>query len=264
MDPVEIVINEYKKSGSSLRSFSKQLEISPSTLSKILSRKRGIPKSYAKRFAKKLVKNPIESERFIEAILEYKTSENTQVQTLPFVLDQNQSADTFSILSQWEFFAILNVLKLKNFDHTVEYISTVLGISMQKTNHCVQLLNRNKFITIKDGKIKRTLKKINSTNNILSRALKMAHLEELEMAKNKVDLDIDKKDYQSMTFTIARKDMPKLKKIIDRMISDVEKITDLSVPEEVYILSTQLFPISNAELVKSEPIKKRGLKKHEH
>jgi uncharacterized protein (TIGR02147 family) len=264
MDPIEVIIKEYKRSGTSLRSFSKHLDISPSTLSKILSRKRGVPKAHAKRFAQKLVKDSTIREDFVEAVLKYKTSNKTTVKIPTVILDQNQSAETFMILSQWEYFAILNVLKLKKFDHSIPYLSYVLNISLPRVKTCLDVLLKNKFISIKDGMIKRTLKNIHTSNDVLSRALKMAHLEELELAKSKIDIDIDKKDYQSMTFTLAKKDIPKLKKIIDRMITDVEKITDQSVPEEVYILSTQLFPLSNTGSLKSGPVKKRDLKKHEH
>lgn len=263
MDPVEIVISNFKNSGSSLRSFSKHLEISPSTLSKILSGKRGIPKSQAKRFAQKLISSTSEQEEFIEAVLEHKNSSNNNKDSDDLILDQNDSVDMFNILAEWEFFAILNVIKIKNFDHSPAFLARSLNISLKRVNHCLQILQKNNFISIDNGEITRLARNLYTTNDVLSRALKLAHLEELELAKNRINVDVERKYYKSMTFTMAQKDMNKLKRYIDKMISDAEKLTDDSEPEEVYLLSTQLFPITLATPQSKTP-KKKGLKKHEH
>ena len=262
MDPIEIVISNFKKSGSSLRSFSKLLDISPSTLSKILSGKRGIPKSQAKRFAQKLLKNPTDHEDFIEAVLEHKSADKFKEIQGDLILDQNESSDMFNVLAEWEFFAILNVIKLKNFDHTPLFLANSLNISLKRVNYCLDVLLKNKFISMDNGEIKRVARNLDTTNDILSRALKMAHIEELELAKNRIDVDVERKYYKSMTFTLAKKDMTKLKKIIDKMVSDAEKLTDNSNPEEVYLLSTQLFPLTVSTSKKIAT--KSGLKTHEH
>lgn len=263
MDPIEIVISNFKNSGSSLRSYSKLLEISPSTLSKILSGKRGIPKSQAKRFAQKLVADTSLHEEFIEAVLEHKTLTHINKNLNDLILDQNDSVDMFNILAEWEYFAILNVIKIKIFDHTPTFLARSLNISLKRVHHCLHILNKNNFISLDNGEIKRLARNIDTTNDVLSRALKLAHLEELELAKNRINVDVERKYYQSMTFTMAQKDMTKLKRYIDKMISDAEKLTDNSEPEEVYLLSTQLFPITLSKPIRKTP-KKKGLKIHEH
>lgn len=263
MDPIEIVISNFKNSGSSLRSFSKHLEISPSTLSKILSGKRGIPKSQAKRFAQKLISSTSEQEKFIEAVLEHKNSDQHKKYSDNIILDQNDSVDMFNILAEWEFFAILNVIKIKNFDHTPDFLARSLNISLKRVHYCLEILHKNDFISMKNGEIKRVARNLDTTNDVLSRALKLAHLEELELAKNRINVDVERKYYRSMTFTMAKKDMTKLKRYIEKMVSDTEKLTDNSEPEEVYILSTQLFPLTLSTSHKKMPSKK-GLKKHEH
>ncbi|MBY0414361.1 MAG: DUF4423 domain-containing protein, partial [Bdellovibrionales bacterium] len=79
---------------------------------------------------------------------------------------------------------------------------------------------------------------------------KLAHMEELDIAKSKIEkVDLEKRYYRSNTFTVAKKDLPKLKKIIDKMNAETNKVTDISTPEEVYVLSCQLFPLTNCESI---------------
>jgi uncharacterized protein (TIGR02147 family) len=268
MNPIEIVNAHYEKlvtsAGYSLRNFSAYLDIHPSTLSKILSGKRGIPKSMATKFAQKLLDNQQEQKLFIDAVLNYSVSEKPNHRDEVLEINDYQSGDLFFIISQWEYFAILNILKIKNFNQRTDIIAKALNISTKRVGLCLNVLERNKFVSIQNGIIKRTAKKLKTSNDIVSRALRIAHLEELELAKNKVEIEIVKKDYQSDVFTVSKNDIKKLKKLIEKMYQEADKLTEKSNPEEVYMLNCQLFPISNCEFAGQVLTKEKGSAQYVH
>lgn len=260
MNPVEILISRYQdveKKGTSLREFSRFLDIHPSTLSKIISGKRGIPKSLATKMAAKLLDTEEERLDFIDSILNYKKISDRKTQDAKLI-DPDQSMDMFLVISQWEFFAILNVIGLKKFDHSYDFIADSLGISLRRVVECMDILKRSGLIEIKNQKIQRTNKKIVTPNNLTKRALKIAHLEELDLAKAKINLPIERRYYQSSVIKVAEKDLSKIKKLVDKFMLDLDKITDNSVAEEVYLFSSQLFPLTQ------KIIPKKGNKKNEH
>jgi uncharacterized protein (TIGR02147 family) len=266
MDPIQIIIFEYQKRkqdfNESLRDFAKYIELDPSTLSKILTKRRGIPKSQAFRIARKLFQNENDQLLFVDSVLHSKKDSNETNQNDILKIEETDSRDTFFIISEWEYFAILNVLKLKNFDHTAEFISIVLNLPIKRVHYCLSILARNRFIIIEEDFIKRTNHEINTSKEVISRALRLAHLEELELAKIKIDLDLDQKYFSSDVFTIAKKDLPKLKKIIDRMYKECDRLTDTSESEEVYILSSQLFPLSQCQLYNTKTKKRNKNELH--
>ncbi len=254
MSPTNELIKYYERyegeTAKSLRNFSKFLDIDPSTVSKILAGKRKIPKSKAISIAEKIFDNENMKSEFVFSIINSPTKKKEFKDKFfdEQILDQ-EAKDMFQIISQWEFFAILNILKVKNFDHSVEFIANSLGISIKRTKYCLEILNKNQFIAIDNGKYKRLIKKLNTTHNVMSRALQLAHQEELKLAEKKVDIEVDRKDYQSNTFLVSMKNLPKLKKIINKMYDQIDQLLEEDKEEEdideIYILSSQLFPISN-------------------
>lgn len=263
MDPVEILIKKYntlEKNGTSLRDFSRFLDIHPSTLSKILARKRGIPKGLATKLATKLLEKEDDQLEFVKSILNYKNASSplkTKTENVR-IIDDHKSMDTFVIISQWEYFAILNVIGLKNFDHSYDFIAQSLGISIKRVVECINVLKRNDLIEVSESKIVRTAQKISSTSEVSSRALKLAHLEELELAKGKINLPIERRNYQSHVVKVSEKDLPKIRKLIEKFYADLDKIADEAEPEEVFCLNTQLFPLTQKILPK------KGLRNNEH
>jgi uncharacterized protein (TIGR02147 family) len=257
-DPIDLIKRAFleleKKEGASLRDFSRFLEIHPSTLSKILAKQRGIPKSLAGKLAEKLV--PIEADRpsFIQSVLEQRAKKKSTSSVEEMILAENGSLDMFYIISQWEYFAILNVLGLKTFDHSFNFIADSLNLSLRRVKECMGILERNGLVQHKGQKIIRKIKKLNTTNEISSRAIRLAHLEELELAKNKINVPLEFRYYQSNTVKIASKDIGKVKRLIDRMNAELNKLTAASEPEEIYMLNCQFFPLSQKLPTKKETI----------
>lgn len=259
MDPVEILISKFsdlEKQGTSLREFSRFIDLHPSTLSKILARKRGIPKSLAAKLATKLLDHEDEQLQFVESVLNYKIQKSVSTASAEVqLIDDQKSLDMFFIISQWEFFAILNVIGLKDFDHSYDYIARVLDLSIRRVMECLDILKRNQLISVSDNKIVRTANRITTTSDISSRALRLAHLEELELAKSKINLPIERRNFQSHVLKVSQKDLPKISKLIEKFYQDLDKIVDESEPEEVYCLNCQLFPLTQKILPK------KGIKK---
>ncbi len=251
MDPVlefEIFFNDQtSKHGLSLREFSKQIDLDASTVSKILDRKRPIPKTHALQLATFIFADKERQEKFVHSVISKKSINKKEKYKRNTLKLNEDNFEYFQVISQWEYFAILNLLKIKKINHTPQNISKKLGINLRRTKQCLELLISLGFIKKTDETYIRQVKSIKTTNEVWSRALQMSHAEELEIAKNKLHIDFKVKDFQSMTFAISIEHLAKIKALTQKLYDAIDEISEknLDDAEEVYLFSSQLVPLTN-------------------
>lgn len=220
----------------SLRAFAKFLRLEPSALSKILHGKRSVSKNMFLRLAERLNLSPTEIQEF---------QESTKGQ----VGFQNLELEVFEVISQWYYFAILELTHTENFKSDVRWISKVLGITVHEAHIAVERLMKLKFLEVDaEGKWRDkfeyfTTLGLEKNGSIARRRFQKQLLEKAMEALQEVDEA--ERDQTSLTFAMNPDFLPEArKKIKDFRRKLLKDVQSHHPKQEVYQLVVSLFPLT--------------------
>lgn len=228
----------------SLRAYAKKVGISPGSLSLILLGKRSMSNELAELIANNLKLDP---QQRSEVIQKPEIPKNNK-RTLDNYMQLN--SDQFDLISQWHYFAILNLMHLKNFISDSKWIARRIGISEEKAKESLELLQRLQLVSKNaKGELKRIKPKFRTEDDVKNEALRISHLESLDLAKNRLaDCDVNNRDYTWITFPMDKNKMAKAKELIRRFQDEFLELIEVdSDPSEVYRMAIQLFPLTKLE-----------------
>jgi uncharacterized protein (TIGR02147 family) len=241
---VEILKSEFERkrkrnASYSLRSFSRDLEIDASNLSKILSYQKDPGPVLKARLAIKIGLSNEDLATFSAM------SGSTQDQAYaPHPLE------TFQLISDWQHYAILELFKLKKFEVSIVSISEKLAIPQKEAKRSLDRLVRAGFLKSQNGVLSLT---DTSSTSLTGVATSKAHREHqkqiLEGAVSALDhIPIEIRSQSSMTFAIdtqklelAKALIKKFRRQMGRLLSESENLN------EVYQLSVSLYPVTNTK-----------------
>lgn len=223
----------------SLRAFAKNLHISPSHLSQLLSGKRAVKAPVAIRLAKALDLTSVE------------TLDLLQSQT-HFSIDQSQaqvvSVEDFGLIASWHYYAILGLSHLKDNVATAEWITQALRIPHNISQRCFEDLLRLGHIRIVGHQFRQASKFIRTQADIPSQLVRNYHKQNLQLAAQKIDLvDIELREYNSMTLPINPRKLKAAKKMIRSFTENFTEEMSRGKNSEVYNLCIQFFPLTLSE-----------------
>ncbi len=258
MDFREILNSEFKKRNQvnekySLRSFSNLLDLDTSTLSQILKGKRKIPKSHWHSIADKLSLSGETRQAYLKTLLgefiSKDLSDNLQSVYIERESEKLDDSSYFEIIAEWEFAAALSLFNIDEFEFSPNNLIKKLGISLLRANEIYSKMFKYELVRIEDEKIIPRQFNFHTSEEVLSLALQKAHKNEISLALQKiVEVPVNKREYQSITLSVQKKDIPKMKLWIKEAIKDFDqKFEKKSNADEVYLLSVQLFPLTEVE-----------------
>lgn len=148
----------------SLRAFARDLELSPSRLSEILSGKQGLSRAAAERVATALGYSATERERFCDLIeaqhaRSRKDREEAKVRLKKHDVPSPEyqlQLEAFKAIADWYHFAILELLNLDGVKHEPRWIARRLCITEFEVQLALDRLQRLGLIARKSGRIKLT------------------------------------------------------------------------------------------------------------
>lgn len=232
----------------SLRAFARDLEIDSSTLSQIINGKRSIPTKNSTSIASKLNLNDRDFTLFLESS---KSNETVLDKIKISPVDQRFMLDEsfYKVIAEWEHYALLDLFDLDGFENSVDYIMRKLDLTESRTETVIQnlitcgLLKRNQ-----NGKLTKTHSDVRTTEDREGQALNDAHLEELDIAREKL-LSVDKglRDFSSSTFAIDLTKMSEAKIIIREFRQKMAALLKAGKKTDVYMLTIQFFPLSKKD-----------------
>lgn len=242
-DPlVEILKNEFKKrktrNGSySLRSYSRDLDLDPSNLSKMINYGLKIGPSLRLKIGKKL---GFENNEFL--LLSPAVSNNTKDSDY-----SNHKLEIFQVISEWQHYIILEYFKLEKASAIPSEIASHLGLDVSTVKVSLQRLvnvgllkkDENGFFPID-----------HSSSSILDIATSKAHRDQqqqiLEGAIQALsDIPIDLRSQSSMTIAIDSKKIDEAKELIKSFRRELGRLLSSSENlDEVYQLSVSLYPVT--------------------
>ncbi len=236
----ELIERCRKNSKYSLRAFAKSLGIGPSALSDMLNNKRAITPASIERLGLAMGLELSEVQKFTQ---KGKLKEKSDYQQL--------TIDTFSIISDWYHYAILELMKVKGFKNDLSWIAKTLNISKTEANSAFERLSRVGLIKIdKNGKWQDTSGgyTTNIESSILtSAAHKKLQKQVLELSIKALEsLPTDIRNHTTMTVSVNPKKLPiAIKKIKEFRRGLSEFFESDKEVSEVYQLAISLFPVSN-------------------
>jgi len=249
----------------SLRAFARALGLTPAGLSLILSGKRGVTPTTAESIADHLGLDPVLREKFLEGIRRSKKQKKLarkSQRTPEFSKPQNDShyhqltLDTFSLISDWQHYAILSLIETKGFKPRISWVASRLGISATEAKSAVERLKRLKILDTSQAPWKQMGGPLKIENTTALSAARRQQKQVLEKALYSLENDsFESRDISSMTMAIDPKLVPlardEIKKFRRYLMNLLESKGN---QEEVYHLGIQIYPVSKNKKLHKEKL----------
>jgi uncharacterized protein (TIGR02147 family) len=235
----------------SLRSFAKSLNVSPSALSSMLSGKRTITKKSKEKLGLALGLSLADVEKYKSADFGV-SAESANSAILNNLKIQQLTLDSFALISDWYHYAILELMKVKDFTSDTTWVSKTLGISKSEANIAIERLLRLGLIELdKKGQWKDRSEGYSSNinQNLTSAGSKKLQKKILEQSITALEeLPTSERNHTSMTFAMNPDLLPEAMQEIARFRRKFcTQLEQKAKPERVYQLSISLFPVSNTQ-----------------
>ncbi len=232
----------------SLRSFARNLQLSPGALSEILRGRREMSIKSVPHVAKAIGLNAVEAKHLLQLAQTAKTSKNETLKALGQPESREEhilSEDLFGLISDWYHFAILNLLDCERLEWNAAWISKRLGITQIQAQMAMGLLLRMGLVEKRGSRVAGKTSHILSNSEIPSAAIRNYHRQILEKAALSLETQsVTERDITGTGFAIDPKALSALKKEIsdfqDRIVAKYSK----GVKTEVYFLEMALFKLT--------------------
>ncbi len=239
---IEILKSDFEKrrkrnKAYSLRSFSRDLKIDASNLSKLLS--------YQKSLGTKLKQKLASQIGFSES--DYKAFSPDPGFDISNAGYKDHVLEVFETISKSYHYVILELFKISSFDGTPAAISNMLGLTRKEAKEALQRLLRVGLLETKSsGKLSPV---DHSSSSILAQATSRSHREQQkEILEGAIDAlektPVEKRSQTSMTMAVdssklaeAREVIQEFRRKMGRLMSQSENL------DQVYQLSISLYPV---------------------
>lgn len=231
----------FKNPNFSLRAFANKLDISPAALSEIMRGKRRASEKLTYRLIERLQLSPKEASSVL--------GRDEEQGILPFHRPRPMielSEESFQIVSDWYYFAILSLAETDEFEGSSSWIASRLNLQIDVAAAALARLAAAELLICKgDGSYAVTGKAFRTTEEIPSLAVQKAHRQDFDLAKMSLEQDpISEREFRSMTMAIDPSRLPEAKKLVSEFVQRLSVFMEEGEKKEVYKLSIQLFPLS--------------------
>lgn len=248
----ELAARAVKNPKYGLRAFSKHLEIDSSHLSKILKGQRPVSTSLVETLGQKLGL----SDKQIEKYKKY-TRKPYQKASASFEIPVDDlyqlRMDQLALISEWQHYAILEVMKHPDFVPDIIWISEHLHQPEEIISMAVERLKRVGLLEVSpSGKWKDVSEGFSTHvlgDNLTSRAHRNYQAQVLELSKEALyRIAIDRRDHSTIAVATSPEKIQEAKTRIKKFRRELaEFLEDTNQKTEVYHLNIGLFPIPSVE-----------------
>ncbi|MCM2354611.1 MAG: TIGR02147 family protein [Pseudobdellovibrio sp.] len=228
----------------SQRSFAKMLGISSGRLAEIFNGKAPITEKKARAMATKL---KLSAEDKLQLLTLVENEANTRLKRPKNPKKSHRlSHDEFSIISDWEHFALMSLIETATFKSDKNWIAKKLEVSVERLETVLQTLLAENLIKIDDNQqISNTYRSMSTLTDIPSDILKKANEECILQGLEKMYvIGPELRDITSLTFPVDLTKLPKAKALIRKFKAKMTELMPSKTTSEIYNLNIQLVPIS--------------------
>lgn len=244
----EMVQRQQRNTAYSLRAFARDLGTSAAVLSMVLQGKRSVTSEKAIAWADRLKFPSEKRQQLLKAVTEDlngrldPTIRRTRAMEEKMAYMQLQM-DQFAIISDWWHFGLMNLVKLKNFQSDLAWMSERLGIKEADCSEALDRLQRMGLMECANGKWTRTARPLETPTDLPSEAIRSFHRQNIRRALSSIDdVSIEERDITSIMITTDKAKLVEAKKRIRLFRKELAAFLGESEGDEVYSLNIQLFP----------------------
>ncbi len=244
----------------SLRSFARDLKVSPSTLSEIFNERKGISKKLALLLADRL-HLPDWEQVYFKQLVQVECSKSAKVKNQAQTqLDTFKRANSFQIiqnkalkaLTSWVELAILELTYIKDFQPNIKWIAKQLAIPESTIDLATKRLIESELLEIdpKTGKWTDVSPLFTTTDGIPNESIRNFHRSVLNLALKKLEnTDVKSRTVKTVVLSVSEKNKENVKKILDEAINKIAALGDEKSPDcnDVICFSGQIFSLLNKE-----------------
>lgn len=219
----------------SLRAYASKVDMSVSTLSEFLAGKRRLSKAAARKVLGRFELSSSELER-LNHLFDNGDSR------------KELSEEKFSLIANWQYFAILSMFELTNPPKTIGDIATSMRLTEVEAVRALETLRKLNLITKADDWYELTGESFCSSDGVPSNAVATSHLNDFERAKLALrEVRVDERDFISLTFVGNTAQIKKAKAEIRKFRDNLYSIMSAKKSDQIYKLSVQLYPLLYVE-----------------
>jgi len=240
----------------SLRAFARDLEMPVSSLSNVLQGKQGLSELSATRIANKLNLSKIEKNHFIDKVLardaRAKMKRHLAVKRLKDLRIQDDKKglheDYFHLVSEWYYFAILELLLVKDFQSNEKWIADSLDVKVEIVEQAMKRLTRLGLIEFIDDEYRSTNAQLKTSCDTPSINIKKHNMQILKKASDAlINQPVDSREFATLTVAIDEEAIDFVKEKIRRFQRELNnELTERSNKKKankVYCLAIQFFDL---------------------
>jgi uncharacterized protein (TIGR02147 family) len=242
----------------SLRAFARDLGISCSRLSEVLSGRYGLSREASLGIAARLGLSPTE-QQFFGDLVESRHARSrvkrelakARLKLRKKTTPENRLAlDRFQLIADWYHYAILELTYLDGFQSDAVWIARFLEISETTARDAIERLQRLGLLIVRDGRFAAVDDFFDTESDVPSQALRKFHRQILEKAIDAIHLQtVHERELSAMVLAVRREQIPEAKTFIREFQREfVRRFGDGANKDDVYTLSTQFFSLKGKAL----------------
>jgi uncharacterized protein (TIGR02147 family) len=225
-----------------MRAFSRDIGISISSLSEIMSGKRRATARLACLIVEGCKLDPALAASILSAYQKLGSTDKSRrvrYTVLP--------SETYAAIADWHHYAVLSLMLTDGFRPEPAWIGRRLGIALQNAEESMQLLERLGCVRIdpRSGRMLPTNESFASSDDVADLALRKSHKQYLEQAGKAVD-DVapELRDMIGLTMAIDPDRLPEAKRMIRKFAERLMRFLEGGHRREVYRWHSSLVPLS--------------------
>lgn len=234
----------------SIRAYARDLGMSQPFLTQVLGKKRKLSDEKAIQISEKLKLKANQKKLFVN-LVRYELAGSLTTREILFaeiqgILKKNPEyfvlpEDSFRIVSDWYYYAILEMIGMKGFKNDIAWISKKLTIPEIDVEIALRRLKRVGLLVEKGNKLEKVQQNY-IFENVPSEALRKHHHQTLDLAHAALEKHaLDEREFTAVTLTMDPKKIGKAKQMIkeftEHFMSEMEK----TEARGVYKVALQLF-----------------------
>jgi uncharacterized protein (TIGR02147 family) len=241
----------------SLRALARDLSLSPSYLSRVLSGEKRLAYNRLERAAEILNIDEHTLTEIKESYLPEDVRPGARSKTgkgkKRFLSEKYKYADRkeFAVLRVWYYLAILDLTTCSNFDGTEEEIAARLGLHRETAQIAVRELLEVGLLTRMDGRLKKSTNRIRLSSANSQESIRGFHAQMLERARRELTktdrTSFNDREISGLIFAANKKKLRAAKKMLLENLHEVAEFLSEGETTEVYHLGIQLFPLSRSK-----------------
>ncbi len=243
----------------SMRAFARDLDLSPSRVSEILNRKKGISHETACQIGSSLGLSEAETYHLCDLVqLQHARSDQAREMARKRVnLAKGEKEftqldhDAFAIISDWYHYAIIELTTVDGFVDNEAWIASRLDITLTEARLAVERLLRLGLLVRESSTLVKTSRQLTTTNEVPSEAIRSFHRQIL--AKAEVALEqqpVGERDYSTITVATSKTKIAEAKRRIGKFRRSLLAFLEEhdSAADEVYCLALEFFRLTQKEI----------------